>query len=103
MTKLLNENEFLSSHTEFICNYGIPVTPKEFAVVFDGIPSGLLNLMQGYSMFDVNPQFKYHLMLDCTRTQIDNALIIILGNSALPVKLFYNATRSEMFHLKSYI
>lgn len=63
---LLNENGHLLTYTEFLSEYGIPVTLKEFAVVRDAIPSGLLQLMQGNAMFNDNPQFHFNLMTDGT-------------------------------------
>lgn len=47
VTQLLNENGNLLNYTEFLKKYGIPVAPKEFAIVMDAIPSGILTLSRG--------------------------------------------------------
>lgn len=50
VTQLVHRNGHLLSYTEFLRLYGIPVTPKDYAVVFDAIPSGILRLIQGCEM-----------------------------------------------------
>lgn len=62
VTQLLNEKGHLLTYTEFL--NGIPLTLKEFVVVLDAIPSGLLKLMQGNVMFNDNPYFNFNLMFD---------------------------------------
>lgn len=39
--QLFNEQGLLLTYSEFLSKYQIPITPKEFATVFGGIPSGL--------------------------------------------------------------
>lgn len=36
------------SYEEFLNTYQLPVRPKEFAIVFDAVPSGLIRLMQTF-------------------------------------------------------
>lgn len=43
---LLNKG-LLMNYTEFLATYGIPVTLKEFSVVMDAIPSGVLMMFRG--------------------------------------------------------
>ena len=47
VTQLLNDNGNLLNYTEFLQTYGIPVTPKDFAIVMDAVPSGILTLLGG--------------------------------------------------------
>ena len=44
--QLLNTNGFLMSYSEFLNKYSIPIPPKEYAVVFDAIPSGVNMLLK---------------------------------------------------------
>ena len=46
VTQLLNENGHLYNYTEFLKKYAIPITPKEFAIIFDIIPAELLLLCE---------------------------------------------------------
>lgn len=45
--QLFNENGNLFNYIEFLNRYNIPVTMKEFAIVFDAIPTGLISLLRG--------------------------------------------------------
>lgn len=47
--QLFNANNVLMSYSEFLNTYQIPVTPKDFAIVMDAIPSGVISLFKGYS------------------------------------------------------
>lgn len=47
MNQLFNWKGRLFGYQEFLCHYKIPVTPKDFAVVFDAIPSGDVMLFKG--------------------------------------------------------
>lgn len=62
MTQLLNENGLLYTYTEFLKEYGIPVTPEDFSIVFDAIPSGLLRLLPRKDTYDAIPLFKLDLL-----------------------------------------
>ena len=44
--QLFNVEGRLFSYREFLSTYNIPVTPKEFAIVFDAIPSGTIMLFK---------------------------------------------------------
>lgn len=44
--QLFNSNGVLFSYEEFLQYYGIPITPKQYAIVFDAIPSGVLMLFK---------------------------------------------------------
>ncbi len=56
VTQLLNKDGHLLSYSEFLGKYGIPVTPKEYSIVFDAIPSGILTLVQGCDSLDKGVQ-----------------------------------------------
>ncbi len=45
MRQLFKNNGNLFNYCEFLNYYKIPITAKEFAVVFDAIPSGLIQLL----------------------------------------------------------
>lgn len=47
--QLFNSTGQLMNYSEFLCTYHIPVTPKEFAVVMDAIPSGVIMLFKDHS------------------------------------------------------
>ena len=57
VTQLLNENGHLYNYTEFLKKYAVPITPNEFAIIFDAIPAELLMLLRG----DSRPQLNVHL------------------------------------------
>lgn len=44
--QLLNSNGFLLSYSDFLNKYSIPFSPKEYAVVFDAIPAGVIMLLR---------------------------------------------------------
>ena len=43
LSQLFNQHGQLYNYAEFIHHYGIPVTPKDFSVVFDAVPSGIIH------------------------------------------------------------
>lgn len=47
--QLFNANDNLMTYSEFLNTYKFPVTPKDFCIVFDAIPSGVVSLFKGYS------------------------------------------------------
>lgn len=49
INQLFNKEGNLFNYQEFLSHYKIPVTPKDFAVVFDAIPSGVIMLFKGYT------------------------------------------------------
>ena len=46
MSQLFNSRGLLYNYSEFLARYNKPVTPKEFSIVFDAIPSGLCILFK---------------------------------------------------------
>jgi len=44
--QLFNCNGVLLSYSELLKKYGIPIPPKEYAIVFDAIPSGVIMLLK---------------------------------------------------------
>lgn len=47
VNQLFNSNGQLMSYSEFLDAYKFPVTPKEYAILFDAIPSGIIMLFKG--------------------------------------------------------
>ena len=46
MNQLFDEEGHLFSYGKFLSAYNIPVTPREFDIVFDAIPSGIMMLFR---------------------------------------------------------
>lgn len=46
VSQLVNSNGHLFSYSEFLTKYCIPVTPRDFAIVMDAIPSGAIALLK---------------------------------------------------------
>ena len=64
MLHLLNENGYLYNYTEFLQKYTFPITPRDFAIIFDAIPAELLMLLRGASSLKTNVHFESNLMLE---------------------------------------
>uniref|UniRef100_A0A3P9L5I7 Reverse transcriptase domain-containing protein n=1 Tax=Oryzias latipes TaxID=8090 RepID=A0A3P9L5I7_ORYLA len=47
VNQLFNSGGCLMSYNQFLTTYNIPVTPKEFAIVMDAIPKGVIMLFKG--------------------------------------------------------
>lgn len=45
VSQLFNEGQIMFTYNEFLSEYNIPVLPREFAIVFDAIPSGIKILL----------------------------------------------------------
>lgn len=54
VSQLFNNNGHLLSYSEFLSKYCIPITPREFAIVMDAIPSGAITLLKN-SLHSVLP------------------------------------------------
>lgn len=52
--QLFNNDGNLLNYSEFLNAYQFPVTPKEFCVVMDAIPNGVLTLFKGFHSFDTS-------------------------------------------------
>jgi len=52
VSQLFNKNGLLFSYSEFLAKYKIPVSPREFSIVFDAVPSGLHMLFRSC---DISP------------------------------------------------
>jgi len=46
VSQLFNKNGLLFSYSEFLAKYKSPVSPREFSIVFDAVPSGLWMLFR---------------------------------------------------------
>lgn len=51
--QLFKKEGFLMNYVEFLNTYYFPVTPKEFSIVMDAVPSGVLSLFKGYTASDL--------------------------------------------------
>lgn len=49
VSQLMNNEGYLLTYTEFLNIFRIPITPREYSIVFDAIPEGLLRLLRGSS------------------------------------------------------
>ncbi len=64
MRQLFKNNGNLFNYCEFLNYYKIPITAKEFAVVFDGISSGLIQLLSGNISSESIPLYPNHLSIN---------------------------------------
>uniref|UniRef100_A0A669DIK2 Reverse transcriptase domain-containing protein n=1 Tax=Oreochromis niloticus TaxID=8128 RepID=A0A669DIK2_ORENI len=55
VAQLINPVGGLLSYSEFMNTYGLPVPPKEYAIVFDAIPAGVLMLFRNPVVNDLTP------------------------------------------------
>lgn len=63
--QLFKNNGHLFNYCEFLSYYKIPVAAKEFAVVFDAVPSGLIQLLSGNVSSEAIPIYiNNHLSID---------------------------------------
>lgn len=46
VSQLIRPDGYLFSYSEFLNRYNLPVTPRDFAVVMDAIPDGVLTLLK---------------------------------------------------------
>ncbi|XP_051736240.1 uncharacterized protein LOC127505029 [Ctenopharyngodon idella] len=51
VSQLFNQDGYLFTYQEFLSHYNIPVTPKQFAIVFGAIPNGVIMLFKGCNSF----------------------------------------------------
>ncbi|XP_061918733.1 uncharacterized protein LOC133659905 [Entelurus aequoreus] len=49
VSQLFNKEGQLFNYQEFVNHFKVPVTPKQFAIVFDAIPTGVVMLYRAYS------------------------------------------------------
>nr|XP_054593054.1 uncharacterized protein LOC129159926 [Nothobranchius furzeri] len=54
-TTLLDSESNLLSYADFLHLYGLPVPPKEYAMVFDAVPAGVVMLLKGSVVGDWAP------------------------------------------------
>ncbi len=69
--QLFKNNGNLFNYCEFLNYYKIPITAKEFAVVFDAIPSGLIQLLSGNISSESIPLYTNQLSINGVKV-IDN-------------------------------
>ncbi len=71
MRQLFKNNGHLFNHCEFLNYYKIPITAKEFAVVFDAIPCGLIQILSGNISSESIPLYTNQLSINGVKI-IDN-------------------------------
>lgn len=64
VTQLFRPDGVLLSYGEFLDKFKLPISAKDYAVVFDAIPSGLLQLMRAADAFDLNITNDLNVKLD---------------------------------------
>jgi len=62
--QLLRHDGQLLSYGEFLDKFILPISAKDYAVVFDAIPSGLLQLLHSANAVDLNITIDFNLRLD---------------------------------------
>ena len=58
---LFNKEGPLYNYSEFLARYNIPITPKEFCIVFDTIPSGIYMLFRMSCPCQCGPPTQFNL------------------------------------------
>jgi len=48
VSQLLNSEGYILNYEEFLCKFNFPVTPKEFSIVMDAIPNGVVMLLKDF-------------------------------------------------------
>ena len=69
VTQLIDRNGVLLSYSDFLGNFGIPVTPKEYATVMGAIPDAILMLLKGTVRVDNTP------LLDPVETMVGSVCL----------------------------
>ncbi len=80
--QLINKNGELLSHAEFLQKFKIPVTPKEYAVILNAIPSDSVQLLKTCHFAEDNIIRDKHILIGdidvlnkaCINQRIRNAL-----------------------------
>ena len=65
ISQLFNQHGQLYNYVEFIQHYGIPISPKDFSLVFDAVLSGIISLFKGFKGNGNHP-----IQLDATETTV---------------------------------
>ncbi len=68
LSQLFDQHGRLYNYAEFMQRYGIPVTPKDFSIVFDAVPSGVISLFKNPDSHNNLP-----ILLNVTETAIGKA------------------------------
>lgn len=91
--QLMSSNGNLLTYGEFLFKFKLPVTPKEFAVVFDALPSGVLQLLQGTTESAITNLHDKSILIgevDVTKKKCSNKLIrAFLQKVTLPSGRFF--------------
>lgn len=75
VSQLFNSNGTLLSYSEFLNKYTLPIPPKEYAVVFDAIPSGVIMLLKSVLLPESDP-----LPLEPVQTEIGRICFLAKNN-----------------------
>jgi len=76
VTQLLRHDGQLLSYGEFLDKFILPISAKDYSVVFDALPSGLLQLLRSANAVDLNITFDFNLRLEGISIVDKNATII---------------------------
>ncbi len=89
---LFNESGLLSYY-EFLQKCNFPVSPKEFAVVFDAVPSGVITLFKGLNrtLYTVPP------LCDPFQTTVGKACLVPHSSNKLICALFQKEVVSKPY------
>lgn len=90
---LFNESGLLLSYYEFLQKFNFPVSPKEFAVVFDAVPSGVITLFKGLDriLYLVPP------LCDPFQTTVGKACLVPHSSNKLIRALFQKEVVSKPY------
>lgn len=88
------------SYSEFLQNFNFPVTPKEYAVVFDAIPTGSLQILKHISFTDVSAEVNRIFIgdTDITKKAYTNKYIRNQISCSVPpaAKFFWYSTMGDL-------
>ena len=64
ISQLINNEGHLFTYITFFESFGIPISKREYSIVFDAIPAGLFRLLQGSSEPYFNVSFKKEILIN---------------------------------------
>ncbi len=101
LRQLFKNNINIFNYCEFLNYYKIPITAKEFAVVFDAISSGLIQLLSGNISSESIPLYTNQLSINGVKViynTFNNLYIKKLGRTTLlpKCKPFWNSLYDQI-------
>uniref|UniRef100_A0A3B3IEX6 Reverse transcriptase zinc-binding domain-containing protein n=1 Tax=Oryzias latipes TaxID=8090 RepID=A0A3B3IEX6_ORYLA len=89
--QLFNPHGHLLTYEEFLLKFGIPVPPREYAIVLDAIPTSLLQLFKG--IYNTSQLRTQTIILDnvdiCVNSVSNKQIRNLLHTTTLPAWKFY--------------